>query len=473
MDPTALTISEAAAAIRRGETSALAYAEALLAQADRAASLNAFIHHDPEQVRAAARAADAKTSAAAGPLHGVPLALKDNLDTADMPTTGGTPGLKGHRPKRNAQVVQKLLDAGAIAFGKANLHELAYGITNNNAGFGAARNPYDPTRIPGGSSGGVGAAVGARIVPGGIGSDTGGSVRVPAALCGIVGFRPTTGRWSQAGIVPISHTRDTPGPMTRSVADCVLLDNVVTGSAAPAAQVSLKGLRLGVPRAHFWSPLDTETARLMEDVLARLKDAGAILVEADIADVARLDSEAGFPIALYETVTDLNAYLAGHGSPLRYAELVAQCASPDVAGLLQSLHGEAAIPEAAYRHALDVLRPQLQAAYRDHFRRHEIDAVVFPTTPLPAAPIGDDETVLLNGERVPTFFTFIRNSSPGSVAGIPGISLPAARTATGLPLGIELDAAEGADARLLAIALAVERLLPKLPAPLFQRGGIA
>ena len=473
MDPTALTISEAAAAIRRGETSALAYAEALLAQADKAASLNAFIHHDPEQVRAAARAADATRGVAAGPLHGVPLALKDNLDTADMPTTGGTPGLKGHRPKRNAQVVQKLLDAGAIAFGKANLHELAYGITNNNAGFGAARNPYDPTRIPGGSSGGVGAAVGARIVPGGIGSDTGGSVRVPAALCGIVGFRPTTGRWSQAGIVPISHTRDTPGPMTRSVADCVLLDNVVTGSAAPAAQVSLKGLRLGVPRAHFWSPLDTETARLMEDVLARLKEAGAILVEADIADIARLDGEAGFPIALYETVTDLNAYLAGHGSPLRYAELVAQCASPDVAGLLQSLHGEAAIPEAAYRHALDVLRPQLQAAYRDHFRRHEIDAVVFPTTPLPAAPIGDDETVLLNGERVPTFFTFIRNSSPGSVAGIPGISLPAARTATGLPLGIELDAAEGADARLLAIALAVERLLPKLPAPLFQRGGIA
>jgi len=472
MDPTALTISEAAAAIRSGETTALAYAEALLSQAGKAASLNAFIHLDPEQVRAAARAADAKGRSAAGPLHGVPLALKDNLDTADMPTTGGTPGLKGHRPKRNAAVVQKLLDAGAIAFGKANLHELAYGITNNNAGFGAARNPYDPTRIPGGSSGGVAAAVGARIVPGGIGSDTGGSVRVPAALCGIVGFRPTTGRWSQAGVVPISHTRDTPGPMTRSVADCALLDSVVTGSTAAAA-TSLKGVRLGVPRAHFWSPLDTETGRLMEDVLARLKNAGAILVEADIADVGRLDNEAGFPIALYETVTDLNAYLAGHGSPLRYAELVAQCASPDVAGLLQSLHGEAAIPEAAYRHALDVLRPQLQAAYRDHFRRKQIEAIVFPTTPLPAAPIGDDETVLLNGQRVPTFFTFIRNSSPGSVAGIPGISLPAAMTDAGLPLGIELDAAEGADARLLAIALAVEAVLPKLPVPKIYRGGIA
>jgi Asp-tRNA(Asn)/Glu-tRNA(Gln) amidotransferase A subunit family amidase len=197
----------------------------------------------------------------------------------------------------------------------------------------------------------------------------------------------------------------------------------------------------------------------------RLKDAGAVLVEADIPDVARLDNEAGFPIALYETVVDLNAYLAEHGSTLTYPELVAQCASPDVAGLLQSLHGEGAIPEAAYRQALDVLRPQLQAAYRDHFRRHDVAAVVFPTTPLPAAPIGEDEMVLLNGERVPTFFTFIRNSSPGSVAGVPGISLPAALTAAGLPLGLELDAGAGDDARLLGVALAIEGVLPKLPPP--------
>jgi Asp-tRNA(Asn)/Glu-tRNA(Gln) amidotransferase A subunit family amidase len=297
-----------------------------------------------------------------------------------------------------------------------------------------------------------------------IGSDTGGSVRIPAALCGIVGFRPTTGRWSQAGIVPISHTRDTAGPMTRSVADCELLDRVVTNSSAGAA-VSLKGLRLGVPRAHFWTPIDSEVARLMEGVLASLKEAGAVLVEADIADVGRLDAEAGFPIALYETVVDLGAYLSSHGSKLDYAALVAQCASPDMAGLLQSLHGEGAIPEAAYRHALDVLRPQLQAAYRDHFKRHDVAAVVFPTTPLAAAAIGEDETVELNGERVPTFPTFIRNTSPGSVAGIPGISLPAALTKGGLPLGLELDGPEGSDARLLAIARAVEAMLPKFPAP--------
>lgn len=467
MDLTAWTISEAVDALRRGEVSAANYAEALIAKASEGAALNAFIHFDPEQVRADARAADAareRAPASVGPLHGVPLALKDNLDTAAMPTTGGTPGLRGHRPAKNAAIVQKLLDAGAIVLGKTNLHELAYGITNNNAAFGAARNPYDPQRIPGASSGGVGVAVAARMAPGGIGSDTGGSVRIPAALCGIVGFRPTTGRWSQAGIVPISHTRDTAGPMTRSVADCELLDHVITGSSAGAA-VSLKGLRLGVPREHFWAPLDAEVARLMEGVLASLKEAGAVLVEGDIADVGRLDAEAGFPIALYETVVDLNAYLAGHGSPLRYPELVTQCASPDVAGLLQSLAGEGAIPESAYRQALAVLRPQLQAAYRDHFKRHDILAVVFPTTPLPAALIGEDETVTLNGEQVPTFPTFIRNTSPGSVAGIPGISLPAALTHSGLPLGLELDGPEGSDTRLLAIARAIETMLPKFPAP--------
>jgi mandelamide amidase len=461
-----LSIRDAADVLRRGDLRAEAYADALIARVARGRALNAFIHFDAEAVRAAACAADTKRAhrATLGALHGVPLALKDNLDTADMPTTGGTPGLRGHRPKRNAPVVQALLDAGAIVLGKANLHELAYGISNNNGGFGAARNPYDPSRIPGGSSGGVGVAVGARMAPGGIGTDTGGSVRIPAALCGIVGFRPTTGRWSTQGVVPISRTRDTPGPMTRSVADCALIDAVVAGGT-PAPPVTLKGVRLGVPRAHFWSPLDRETEALMEQALLRLKDAGALLVEGDIPDVGRLDAEAGFPIALHETVIDLGAYLRSHGIEMGYAQLVAQCGSPDVKGLLQSLHGEGAIPQAAYRQALDVLRPQLQAAYRDHFAQQGVAAVVFPTTPLPAAPIGEDETVSLNGERVPTFFTFIRNTSPASVAGIPGISVPAAVTAAGLPLGIELDGPAGSDAALLALAEAVEAVLPRTPAP--------
>ena len=211
-----LGVAGAAAAIRSGDITAENLADALLARAAANASLTAFITLDPDGVRAAARLADRRRASGAslGPLHGVPLALKDNLDTADLPTSGGTPGLKGHRPKRNAAIVEALLAAGAIVLGKCNLHELAFGITNNNTTFGPARNPYAPDRIPGGSSGGTGVAVAARLAPGGVGTDTGGSVRVPAALCGIVGFRPSTGRWSQAGVVPISHTRDTPGPMT-------------------------------------------------------------------------------------------------------------------------------------------------------------------------------------------------------------------------------------------------------------------
>jgi mandelamide amidase len=466
MDLTELTLLEAAAALGRAEITAQAYAEALLARAARAASLNAFIHHDPEQVRAAARAADEARARGAplGPLHGVPLALKDNLDTAGIATTAGTPALRHNVPARHAPVVQRLADAGAIVFGKANLHELAYGITNNNAAFGPARNPYDPSRIPGASSGGTGVAVGARMVPAGIGSDTGGSVRIPAALCGVVGLRPSTGRWPQQGIVPISHTRDTAGPLARTVADCALLDQVVTG-APPAQPVALKGLRLGVPRGHFWESLDADTSSVMDSVLRMLKEAGAVLVEADVPDAARLDNEAGFPIALYETIVDLDAYLAEHGLALRFADVVAQVASPDVKGILSSLLGEMAVPEAAYREALAVKRPQLQAAYEGYFRQHGVAAVVFPTTPLPAAPIGQDETVMLGGTAVPTFFTFIRNTSPGSVAGIPGISLPAGLTRSGLPVGLELDGPRDGDAGLLAVACAVEAVLPALPPP--------
>jgi indoleacetamide hydrolase len=461
-----LGVAGAAAAIRAGEITAESLAEALLARAAAHAKLNAFITLQPDRVREAARQADQRRAAGAAmpPLHGVPLALKDNLDTADYPTTGGTPGLAGHQPKRNAAIVEALLGAGAITLGKCNLHELAYGITNNNAAHGPARNPYAPDRIPGASSGGTGVAVAARLAPGGIGTDTGGSVRIPAALCGIVGFRPTTGRWSQAGVVPISHTRDTPGPMTRSVADCALLDAVVTGQDGAAAPAQLKGLRIGVPRRHFWENLDPELGRICEDVLPRLQSAGVELVVVDMSEEAALDAEAGFPIALHETVADLNSYLAQHQLKFDFAQLAASTASPDVNGILQSLTGAGAIPEPAYRKALQQRAAQ-QDAYRRHFRENGIAAIIFPTTPAPAARIGEDETFMLNGHAMPTFVTFIRNTGPGSVAGIPGISLPAGVTPAGLPVGIELDGPHGSDRQLLAIAAAFEPLLPKVPAP--------
>jgi indoleacetamide hydrolase len=461
-----LGVAEAANAIRTGEIKAEALAEALLARAASHASLNAFIALDAERVRAAARDADRQrgSGASLGKLHGVPLALKDNLNTAEYATTGGTPGLAGNRPKRNAVIVEALLGAGAITLGKCNLHELAYGITNNNAAFGPARNPYAPDRIPGASSGGTGVAVAARLAPGGIGSDTGGSVRIPAALCGIVGLRPTTGRWSQAGIVPISHTRDTAGPMTRSVADCVLLDGVVTGGPTEVAPAALQGLRIGVPRKYFWENLEPELEQICESALRRLADAGVVLVDVDMSEEAAIDGEAGFPIALYETVTDLNKYLAEHQAGTDYAALVAKVASPDVKGILQSLTGAGAIPEEAYKKALQQ-RSGLQDTYRRHFREHGIAAIIFPTTPAPAAKIGEDETFVLNGNVVPTFPTFIRNTSPGSVGGIPGISLPVGATKAGLPVGMELSGPSMSDHQLLAIAAAIEPLLPKLPAP--------
>lgn len=237
-----LGAAEAAAAIRAGDISAQSLVDALLDRCTRAASLNAFISLDPDAVRNAARSADQQRQRGErlGPLHGVPIALKDNFDTADFTTTAGTPALAAHRPTRNAAVVQRLLDAGALILGKANMQELAFGPTSNNAAFGPVRNPYDRSRIPGGSSGGTAALVAARLAPAGLGTDTGGSVRVPASLSGVVGFRPTTLRWPQDGIVPISHTRDTAAPIARCVADCALLDGIVTGGPTSLTPINLE-----------------------------------------------------------------------------------------------------------------------------------------------------------------------------------------------------------------------------------------
>src|SRR5258707_7531254 len=209
----------AADAVRNGEQTAEALAEALLARCAAASPLNAFISLEADRMRAAARPADQRRQRGErlGPLHGVPLALKDNIDTADFPTTGGTPALAAHRPKRNAPIVQHLLDAGAIVLGKTNLQELAFGPTNNNAAFGPARNPYDPTRIPGGSSGGSAAAVAARLAPAALGTDTGGATPLPPPPCGLTSPRPPPLRRAQTRIVPPSHTPDTPPPPARHV----------------------------------------------------------------------------------------------------------------------------------------------------------------------------------------------------------------------------------------------------------------
>ncbi len=467
MDDTALSAREMATLLADGSITAEDYARALIDRAIAWAGLNAFITLDADGVLEAARAADAKRASGAdlGPLHAVPIVLKDNIDTAGLPTTGGTPALRAHRPARNAPVAQALVDAGALILGKTNLHELAFGITSNNAGFGAVRNPYDKSKIPGGSSGGTAAAVAARLAPAGLGTDTGGSVRVPAALCGIIGFRPTVGRYDRAGIVPISHTRDTAGPMARSMDDIVLLDGVITGGPTTLRPAALAGLRLGVPRPHFWENLDPAVAGLAERALDELRANGVVLIDVEVTEVARFNEATSFPVALHEVVTDLAAYLTDSGSRLTLADVVAETASPDVNGLLSGLIGGEAMPDEVYEAALFIHRPALQTAYRNCFADNNVAGLVFPTTPLPARPIGEDETVDLNGERVPTFPTFIRNTDPSSNAGIPGLSLPIGLTDDGLPVGIEIDAPEGRDERLLGIGLACAPLFGEVPKP--------
>jgi Asp-tRNA(Asn)/Glu-tRNA(Gln) amidotransferase A subunit family amidase len=457
-DPVELTITEALAAMRAGSLSCRDYVEAHIARSDAHADLNAYVSWDWEALRQAARQVDEGAQPDQS-LAGIPLVLKDNIDTAQLTTSAGTGALKGRCAEVNAPIADALFSQGALLGAKGNMHELAFGITNNNAVTGAAHNPYDPRMIPGGSSGGVAAAVAARMMPGGIGTDTGGSVRLPAALCGIVGFRPTVGRYRGDGIVPISHTRDTAGPMTRCVADARLLDGAMCGKAAGQDVTALSGLRIGVPRPFFYDNLDPAVSAVAEEALTTLERAGATLTDVSIPDIAALDEAVSFPVALYEFTVDLARYLADHGIDLSLQDMLAGVGSPDVKGVFGSQLGDQAIPEAVYHQAINEARPKLQNAYASCFEANNISALLFPTAPLPARPIGDDETVELNGEQVPTFLTFIRNTDPASNAGIPGISLPAGMTENGLPVGVELDGPHGSDEALLAIAQSVESAL--------------
>ena len=450
-----LTITGALNALRERVCSCREYVEALIGQCERHAALDAFVSRDWDTLVAAARAVDDGARAGEG-LAGIPLVLKDNIDTASLTTSGATGALRERDAPPDAPAARALFHAGALLGAKGNMHELAFGITTNNAVTGASRNPWNPSLIPGGSSGGVAVAVAARMMPGGIGTDTGGSVRLPAALCGLVGFRPTVGRYSGAGIIPISHTRDTAGPITRSVSDARWLDAVMAGRHGTGTVARPDGIRLGVPRAGFYDDLEPAVAAEADRVLDLLADSGITLIEVDLSEVAELNAAVGFPVALFEFPRDLARYLAEDGIRLSLRDVVDGIGSPDVRGIASAQLGDEAMPEAVYRQARNVDRPRLQLAWSFCFAEHEIEAVIFPTSPVTARPIGDDETIELNGERVPTFATYIRNTDPGSNAGIPGISLPTGLTPAGLPVGMELDGPAGSDERLLAVAAAIE-----------------
>lgn len=360
-----LSACDAAAAIANGSLGAADYMRTLLAQARAQAGLNSLITLNVEAALDAAAQIDAARAAGRvlPPLAGLPIVVKDNIDARGMPTTAGTPALRDWYPALNAPSVQRLLDAGAIILGKANLHELAFGATSTNfSSFaGHVKNPYDKARIPGGSSGGTAAAVAARIAPAGLGTDTGGSTRVPAALCGIVGLRPSVGdggiqrRYDSSGTVPISHTRDTVGPMARTVADVALLDSVLSGLPVPSPE-PLAGLRFGVPAA-FWQPLDADVAAVMAQARETLAQAGVVLVDIGMQDVMEANGKVSFPLALHEPRQAIPAYLAASGAQITLDDIAAQVASPDVRHAFDAILGDAF--GAAYPDALQVQRPRL------------------------------------------------------------------------------------------------------------------
>ncbi|MBR0818351.1 indoleacetamide hydrolase [Bradyrhizobium liaoningense] len=471
MDFHQLTLSQAAADLRAGKVTSTSLTTEALTRAKANADLNAFVTLDEAGALKAAAAFDA-TSDKDKPLGGVPIVIKDNIEVAGLPCSAGTPALKDYIPKADAPVVAKLRAAGAIIIGKTCMHELAFGISGYNTAFktGAefgVRNAYDRALIAGGSSSGTGAAIGARIVAGGLGTDTGGSVRVPGALNGCASLRPTVGRYPQAGIAPISHTRDTAGPMAATMADVALLDCVIAGGDA-IAPADLKQVRIGVVRSMLTN-LDADTEAAFRAAVMQIKAQGITVVEIEIPQLAELNGQVSFPVALYEAYDDMVAYLAHTGTGLSMEALVKDIASPDVKGTYEGLVLPRKLPgpdgtlldaKPIYDAAIKTARPALQALYGKTFADNRLDAVAFPTTPRVAIASNPDSSSLEN------FGLFIQNTDPGSNAGIPGIQIPIALGATSrLPIGLELDGPAGSDRRLLAIGMALDAVFGRLPPP--------
>ena len=454
-DLTELTVAAAAKAIRDRSVSPLELTEAYLRRIERLnPRLNAYVTITADRARADARRATEEISKAPprGALHGVPIGLKDLFETAGIRTTAGSKFFADYVPKSDCTVARKLAEAGSVLLGKLNTHEFAYGVTNDNPHTGTCRNPWDPSRIPGGSSGGSGAAIAASLAATTLGTDTGGSIRIPASLCGAAGLKPTYGRVSKAGVFPLSFLFDHPGPIARTVEDAAIVLDAIAGYD-PADPVSVrapvepyaaalgrgvKGMRVGVPRGYFYERLDDEVGSAVEAALGTLRDLGA-----EVRDLDLPSAEAGmmalFGVVLAEAQHIHAERLRGRASDFGAdVRAILEQPAPKTPELVAAL-GKTYELTVAFQRALET-----------------VDVLVTPTTPIPAVRIGED-TVRRGGVDEPSLLALIRCTAPFNATHLPALSLPCGFTRDGLPIGLQIAGRAFDEATVLAAGHAYEQ----------------
>jgi len=390
-----------------------------------------------------------------GPLHGIPISLKDNIYTEDIRTTAGSKILAKFIPQHDAAVVAELKEAGAVILGKTNMHEFAYGVTGNNPHYGAVHNPWDLSRIPGGSSGGSAAAVAAGLCYGSIGSDTGGSIRIPAALCGIVGLKPTLGRVSVDGVIPLSPHLDCVGPLARTVRDAALLLEPilsrVKGELSPhASRKSLAKARkftLGIPKEFFLDLISEDVYLIFDEAIRILKKQGARLKEISLPLLNETE-DAGNQIAWAEAT---HYHHQAGWFPSRAADY-----GEDVRSRLEM---GTKVSATVYLSALE-LREKFIQQFHLALKDAGVDAVAVPSAPI-AAPLIGQEAIRLADKDHSTRALLLRATRPANLAGVPAITIPCGFTHDGLPSGLQLIGAVTDEHLLLQIAAACERAHPQ------------
>ena len=451
-----LEIGELVPELRERRVSPVELTESYLERIERLdPQLNTYIRVMPDEARAAAREAEREIARGTwrGPLHGVPLGIKDLFDVAGVPTTMGSRILRDNVPTRDATVVARLKSAGAVILGKHNLHEFAFGITSENPHFGVVRNPWDLDRVPGGSSGGTAAAVATGLCAAGMGSDTGASIRAPASFCGIVGLKPTYGRVSRAGALPLAWSLDHAGPLARSVADCALILQAIAGPdprdpATSSLEVpdfsaeldqGIRGLRLGVPREYFFDIVEPEVKRLIDLAVATLGRLGAEIEEVSLPHVEHAQV-AGNVIMSTEAAAWHDTWLRER--PGDYG-----------ADVLQRIRGGLLVRATEYLHSQQ-MRALIQQDFAHVFER--VQVVLSPTVPLVAPPIGRTQEPGGPLNVVPRSIAN-RTTVPCNLTGMPAISVPCGFSEPdGLPVGLQIMGPAFAEPMVLRVAAAYE-----------------